>query len=182
MDVLKAGGWPASPANQKFLNGWQAYEQSVCRNNPLNTTLVYSGSVTCNFAGVQSYSTQAIGAAATVRTLKNGNYPALVAALATGDPYSYTDPNGVAANVTKWGTPNFAAAYLLAAGSVAGSGGSAPATLGQSELDSSTASGHKGYADLRNSLARHLPTQLERSQRTGRATLQELAHGRKVKG
>jgi Lysozyme like domain len=45
-----------------------------------------------------------------------------------------------------------------------------------------TASGHRGYADLRNSVARHLPTQLLRSRRTGAATLQLLAHGRKVKG
>jgi Lysozyme like domain len=47
---------------------------------------------------------------------------------------------------------------------------------------SQTASGHRGYADLRNSVARHLPTQLLRSRRTGAATLQLLAHGRKVKG
>lgn len=45
-----------------------------------------------------------------------------------------------------------------------------------------TASGHRGYADLRNSVAKHLPTQLQRSRRTGVATLQVLAHGRKVKG
>jgi len=36
--------------------------------------------------------------------------------------------------------------------------------------------GHRGYADLRNSLGRHLPTQLERSKHTGQRTLSLLTH------
>lgn len=39
--------------------------------------------------------------------------------------------------------------------------------------------GHKGYADLRNSLGRHLPTQLERSKHTGQRTLSLLTHTRR---
>lgn len=38
-----------------------------------------------------------------------------------------------------------------------------------------------GYRDLRNSMAKHLPTQLERSRRTGLATLRILSHRRKVR-
>jgi hypothetical protein len=38
-----------------------------------------------------------------------------------------------------------------------------------------------GYRDIRNSLARHLPTQLERSRRTGLVTLHLLSRGRKVR-
>jgi hypothetical protein len=38
-----------------------------------------------------------------------------------------------------------------------------------------------GYRDLRNSLAKHLPTQLERSRRTGLVTHRLLTHGRKVR-
>lgn len=45
-----------------------------------------------------------------------------------------------------------------------------------------TAAGLRGYADLRNSVARHLPTQLLRSRRTGEATLRTIAHRRKVGG
>lgn len=42
------------------------------------------------------------------------------------------------------------------------------------------ASGHKGYADLRNSVARHLPNQLVKSRKATHAALQAIAHGRKV--
>ena len=38
-----------------------------------------------------------------------------------------------------------------------------------------------GWADLRNSLNRHLPTQLERSKRTGETTLRLLVHRHKVR-
>lgn len=40
---------------------------------------------------------------------------------------------------------------------------------------------HGGYADLRNSVGRHLPTQLGRSKRTGEATLRLLTHRHKVR-
>jgi hypothetical protein len=39
---------------------------------------------------------------------------------------------------------------------------------------------HSGYADLRNSLGRHLPNQLARSKRTGQATLRMLSHRHRV--
>lgn len=41
-------------------------------------------------------------------------------------------------------------------------------------------SGHSGYADFRNSLGRHLPTQLEESRRLGLSTLRALGSRRKV--
>lgn len=41
--------------------------------------------------------------------------------------------------------------------------------------------GHRGYADLRNSLGRHLPTSLDQSRRSGLTVLNALAHARKVK-
>lgn len=56
-----------------------------------------------------------------------------------------------------------------------------PGSTFQGGAPASTASGHRGYADLRNSVARHLPTQLTRSRRSTNAALQTLAHGRRVK-
>lgn len=38
-----------------------------------------------------------------------------------------------------------------------------------------------GYQDFRNSIAKHLPVQLDRSRSTGEATLRLLIHGHKVK-
>lgn len=66
----------------------------------------------------------------------------------------------------------------LGAGQVTPSGGlsSTPSAAGQ------VASGLRGYADLRNSVSRHLPTQLIGSRRAGAATLRTLAHRSKVKG
>jgi hypothetical protein len=57
-----------------------------------------------------------------------------------------------------------------------------PGTGAAPSAGASTASGHKGYADLRNSVARHLPTQLRRSRRATDATLHLFARNRKVKG
>lgn len=56
-----------------------------------------------------------------------------------------------------------------------------PGTTVTTSSGASTASGLRGYADLRNSVARHLPTQLTRSRRATRGALQAVAHGRKVK-
>ena len=124
-DVLAKLGAPNNVATAKFLSDWHGYEQSACANNPLNTTLVRSGSTACNMAGVQSYPTPTEGAAATAATLENGYYPAIVAALRSGDPYTYGDPSAVAAQITKWGTPNYAAAYSVTAGAPAGAPGAA---------------------------------------------------------
>lgn len=122
-DVLTKGKWPVSIENQRFLREWQVYEESACHFNPLNTTLAEPGSSNCNsFTSggvtyhVQSYPTSGVGAFATVKTLNNGNYPYIVAALKTGDPFTFMQPNEVAKNISKWGTPRYAAAYSLEAG------------------------------------------------------------------
>jgi hypothetical protein len=57
-----------------------------------------------------------------------------------------------------------------------------PEAGGDVAVGAVAASGHRGYADLRNSLARHLPRQLERSRQTGLVTLQLLSRKRKVGG
>jgi hypothetical protein len=44
--------------------------------------------------------------------LRNGYYPNIVAALASGDPYTYASYLLVAEQITKWGTPHFADLYL----------------------------------------------------------------------
>ncbi len=174
--VLVVLGLPDSSENVLFLTTWHNYEQSACRNNPLNTTEPWPFAVNCNSVGVKSYASTSDGAKATVATLRNGNYPDVIAALRTGNPFAYAAISQVAAQLTKWGTPLFAAWYTEHTGTP-----QAGTVTGQT-AGTQTASGHRGYADLRNSVARHLPTQLLRSRRTGVATLQALAHGRKVKG
>jgi hypothetical protein len=175
-DVLAALGAPDSSESALFLTTWHTYEQSACRNNPLNTTEAWPMAVNCNSVGVKSYASTSDGAKATATTLRNGNYPDILAALRSGNPFASAAAGNVAAQLTKWGTPLFAAWYTEHTGTP-----QAGKVTGQT-AGTQTASGHRGYADLRNSFARHLPNQLVKSRRAGAATLQLLAHGRRVKG
>lgn len=175
-DVLTAGSWPTTTANVTFLAKWQPFEQSSCANNPLNTTLGWAGATTCNSVGVKNYPTHAAGAAATAATFKDGFYPNIVAALNEGNPYTYPDRAAIAQEITTWGTPAYAQAFFTATGG-GQPGSTAPPTAG-----AVAPSGHRGYADLRNSVARHLPAQLRASRRTGEATLRTLTARRRVKG
>src|SRR5690348_1435278 len=111
-DVLAGLDAPDTAKNELFLNVWQTYEQSGAQNNPLNTTEPWAGATTFNSAGVKNYPTTTAGANATAATLENGRYPDIVAALRSGDPFTYNDPQAVADQVTTWGTPSFASWYL----------------------------------------------------------------------
>jgi hypothetical protein len=174
-DVLARLGAGDTSENILFLDTWHTYEESTCKNNPLNTTQAWPLSTRCNSAGVRSYRIPSDGAKATAATLLNGRYSDVVAALKSGNPFAYAAPSQVAAQVTTWGTPLFAAWYTEHTGTP-----QAGAVSGQTGA-TATASGHRGYADLRNSVARHLPTQLLASRRATSAALQVLAHGHKVK-
>lgn len=180
--VLSAGGWPDTAANVRFLQEWNdPYEQSACANNPLNTTLHWTGSTDCvetqkKGVWVQAYSSHASGAAATAATIKGPLFFAIAGALKSGDPFHYPDSATVAEQIGTWGTPNYAAHYLLEAG------GTQPGATAGGITPTGNASGLRGYADLRNSVARHLPSQLQYSRRTGAATLRTLSQRRRVKG
>ena len=167
---------PKSTENEQFLTTWHTYEESACRNNPLNTTMPWPLASNCNSVGVKSYASASDGAKATAATLQNGHYPDLLAALHSGNPFAYAAAGSVARQITTWGTPLFAAWYTEHTGTP-----QAGKTVTTSS-GSSTARGLRGYSDLRNSVARHLPTQLTRSRRATSAALQALSHGRKVKG
>ncbi len=119
-DVLDALAFDKSAPNLKFLNDWQKFEGSRCRDNPLNTKQSYTGAVNCLPNGVKAYPSTKAGTAATKITLQNGNYPDILAALKSGDPYTYAQPQKVAEQITKWGTPRYAEEYILAAGAPAG--------------------------------------------------------------
>lgn len=84
--LLKALGAPATSANIGFLNAWMRREGGGGANNPLNTTERMTGSTSFNSVGVQNYNSLATGVAATVKTLENGKYSDLIAALRGGKP------------------------------------------------------------------------------------------------
>lgn len=82
--VLKGLGDPVTTANVRSIEAWVAREGGGGKNNPLNTTQKMPGSTTFNSVGVQNYSSPSQGVAATVETLRNGNYPDLLAAFKSG--------------------------------------------------------------------------------------------------
>lgn len=102
-DVLTAIGAPVTAANVAFLDAWQNAEGGSAAYNPLNTTQQMSGSTDYNSAGVQEYGSSSQGANATAKTLLNGYYDSIVAALRTGDPLS-GDTSSMAQELSKWGT------------------------------------------------------------------------------
>lgn len=181
-DVLTALGDPVTNASVQFLQTWHNFEGGGASFNPLNTTQTEPGSTVYNNNGVRNYTSAAQGAKATVTTLTNGRYPALLAALKTGDPYTYIDPNGVATNLQTWGSKTFVPVYLTAAGSFQGTGGTPPPPIVAATGAGVAPSAHRGYADLRNSVSRHVPTQLQRSTDLGAVTLRVLRSKTKVRG
>jgi hypothetical protein len=77
--------------------GWQ---RNAAQYNPWNTTLPWPGSVPINAVGVQSYPGFDIGLRATVATLRNGDYPLVLRALADGD----AEQLAAGLMVEPWGT------------------------------------------------------------------------------
>jgi cell wall-associated NlpC family hydrolase len=103
--VLRAARLPVSARNVQLLRGWQASEGGTAAFNPLNTTTHASGSTAYNSNGgtpVQNFRSQADGVAATVKTLYNGHYGHIIAALKQGN--SDYSTFGQAVDSSPWGT------------------------------------------------------------------------------
>jgi hypothetical protein len=108
--LLSAGGWPRTACNLGAITSWERAEggnwANAARFNPLNTTQPEPGSWPMNSAGVQAYPSWQSGFAATLATLGNGHYPAILSALSAG-----TSAQAVAGAVaaSPWGTGAFPA-------------------------------------------------------------------------
>ena len=118
--LCQYGSFPRTQWTRRFFDEWAQWEnvpEWIC--NPLATTepapdlrsttdLGY-GPGKWNTAnppyGVGIYKSQAAGGQATAKTLRNGFYPALTAAI---DGQNITDPIGTSANIRTWGTTGFA--------------------------------------------------------------------------
>ncbi|MGO8683916.1 MAG: hypothetical protein ACLQUT_04985 [Thermoleophilia bacterium] len=102
-----------TPSNLAAITAWEMAEGGNWNNsatfNPLNTTLPEPGSTSMNWVGVQAYTSWARGFQATVATLYNGNYTAIIAALKAG-----TSAQAVADAVaaSPWGTQQFTVPVL----------------------------------------------------------------------
>jgi hypothetical protein len=82
--VLADLGAPATTADITSLADWFPHEGTAAANNPMATTMDAPGATTFNYDGVKNYPTAAEGAEATARTLDDGRYPGIAAALKSG--------------------------------------------------------------------------------------------------
>jgi hypothetical protein len=104
---LHAGGFRATRCNVAAIEGQEHAEATYSRyRNPLDSTEREPGSWSINSVGVQHYASWGQGLRATVVTLRNGRYPAMIAALRAGnDAQRYAD----AAAASDWGTGQYTA-------------------------------------------------------------------------
>jgi len=113
--VLSNLNAPSSPTNLATLLGWTAQEKTGLHpappigpwatqwNIPLNTTQPWPGAINVNPAGVKQYLSLADGAGATVATLTNGLYSAIVANLKNSLPASWWT-GAARTELDTWGT------------------------------------------------------------------------------
>jgi hypothetical protein len=83
-DLLNQLGLPVTAENVKALGAWAQAEGTKATYNPLATTQSMPGATSFNRVGVRNYASYSDGIAATARTLTNGHYPNILAALRSG--------------------------------------------------------------------------------------------------
>ncbi|MFN8036684.1 MAG: hypothetical protein U0V73_12190 [Acidimicrobiia bacterium] len=100
-DVLSALGMPLTDQNVTAMTAWARAEGTDAAFNPIATTQSSPGATNFNSVGVKNYASYEDGLAATVKTLTNGRYGNILAALQTGN-----DAEAVARAVadSPWGT------------------------------------------------------------------------------
>ena len=107
--LLAQLGDQATPENVRAVVAWERAEgghwANSARYNPLNTTLPMPGSWAVNAVGVQAYRTWGDGLRATVITLENGLYGAVLSLLHGGGCAPCV---AEAVGASPWGTGRFA--------------------------------------------------------------------------
>lgn len=100
--VLQGLGAPVTQPNLDFIEKWITREGGGGANNPLNTTQAMSGATDFNTVGVKNYADLDTGVQATLKTLLNGRYPNIVAALKTGNAEQADAAGKLAKDLSTW--------------------------------------------------------------------------------
>ncbi len=118
--LLARLGIKATTANVSALVAWARAEGGHWNNtahfNPLNTTQSAPGATSMNSVGVKSYTSWDEGFDATVKTLENGHYTAILNALKSGTAKDIV--NAVVSSV--WGTKSISLAGVKVTGKSGG--------------------------------------------------------------
>jgi murein DD-endopeptidase MepM/ murein hydrolase activator NlpD/phosphatidylglycerophosphatase A len=81
-DVLKGLGVSSPNSSQiKFMKAWRQHEGAKATYNPFNTTQKAAGATNFNSVGVKNFINRAQGLKATLDTLNNGRYGAIITAI-----------------------------------------------------------------------------------------------------
>jgi hypothetical protein len=83
-DLLNRLGLPVTSENVKAMTAWAQAEGTKAGYNPLATTQSMPGASSFNSVGVKNYASYADGLEATAKTLTNGHYTNILAALRAG--------------------------------------------------------------------------------------------------
>lgn len=100
-DLLGRLGMPQTAENARAIVAWARAEGTDAANNPLATTQSWDGDSRFNSVGVRNYASYEDGIEASVRTLRNGRYGNILAALAAGNS---ADAVARAIADSPWGT------------------------------------------------------------------------------
>ena len=99
---LRAGGFAETASNIKAVQVWEQFEGTFGRfDNPLDTTQSGYGGVSINSVGVKKYPSINAGINASLATLRNGHYGAIIAALKAGNSAYDVE---LAIDKSPWGT------------------------------------------------------------------------------
>lgn len=94
LDGLFPGDVPSTTNQLRLFQAWAGAEGGGGAYNPLNSTEPAPGATNFNSVGVKNYPDFKSGVAATIRTIKNGRYPTLLAALRAGDAQAFIAAKG----------------------------------------------------------------------------------------
>lgn len=131
--LLQSGNFPVTKENLKAIVGWETQEggagpqfnvpDNTASYNPINTTEEMPGATSVNSDGVKAYTSWQQGLEATVKTLNNGHYPGILAALKEGKS---SEAVGKAIAESPWGTSSAVIGSIAEAKAEGGGGVAVP--------------------------------------------------------
>lgn len=104
-DVLKGLGVSSPNSSQiKFMKAWRQHEGAKATYNPFNTTQKAAGATNFNSVGVKNFVNRAQGLKATLDTLNNGRYGAIITAIKNIQNDNDINAAMQAVNDSPWGS------------------------------------------------------------------------------
>ena len=171
-DLLSVLGDRNTSANLKFLTEWHSYSNQPCSNNPLLAHVAWPGSTLCKGGPSRNYRTRADGLQATSKQLHEARFAAILAALKTGNPYTYKDGPAVVTALEGWSNLAFAGAYSRETAPV-----QPPAITGTQYAPVAI----RSWSDLQRVFNSTMWQQTGRAQTLAHAGLRELRHRARVR-